>query len=276
MVAIIVAAGLFLIFQPKTMNTVTFNLNGVEDVSPAHLEGWVIFGEEKVSTGKFDVGDQLTFTIDRELSGADMFVITIEAEGDTDNEPSGIILLSGPLVDGSADLSFPVDFSGIDGTYILATPTNGGDTDELSGIWFLQLPPPPTVGLTLPDLDAGWIYEGWVVNGGTPISSGKFTEVDDFDLFDGYSSVEPGPPFPGEDYLVNPPAGVMFPIDLSDGASLAVISVEPNLNGNDPTGSTPFAVKPLVGNIPAAAADHVNYPMNQNLGSIPSGTATIS
>ena len=76
--------------------------------------------------------------------------------------------------------------------------------------------------------------------------------------------------------MVNAPAGVMFPIDLADGESLAVISVEPYLDGDDPTGAAPFVLKPLIGNIPLDAQDHVNYDMDQNLGSIPSGTATIS
>ena len=62
-VIIIAAVALVLTYQPQAeLNTVTFSLNGVEDVSPAHLEGWAIFGEEKVSTGKFDVGHSLTFT----------------------------------------------------------------------------------------------------------------------------------------------------------------------------------------------------------------------
>jgi hypothetical protein len=271
------AIAVYFVYLPSlSLNTVTFSLSGVEDVSPAHLEGWAIFGDEKVSTGKFDVGDSLIFTLERDLRDVDMFVITIEPEGDMDADPSGIVLLSGPVMDGRADLSFPVDLSTVDGTYILATPTDGADTNELSGIWFLQLPGPPTAGLLLPDLGAGWVYEGWVVNMGTPLTSGRFISAEGVDLFDGYSSMEAGPPFPGEDYLVNAPMGLMFPIDLSDGESLAVISIEPDLGGIDPTGDAPFVVKPLVGMIPQGAEDHVNYSMDQNLASIPSGTVTIS
>jgi hypothetical protein len=279
-IVIVIAVGAvaaYLTFQPNSsLNTVTFTLTGVEDVSPAHLEGWAIFGTEKVSTGKFDVGDPLTFTMERDLREADMLVITIEPEDDMDTDPSGIVLLAGSVVDNSADLAFPIDLSTVNGTYILATPTDGAETNELSGIWFLQLPGPPTAGLSLPDLETGWVYEGWVVNAGTPLTSGRFTSPEDFDLFDGYSSTEPGPPFPGEDYLVNAPMGLTFPIDLSDGESLAVISVEPDLNSNDPTGDAPFVIKPLVGNIPLGAQDHINYQMDQNLASVPSGTATIT
>lgn len=259
----------------QEQSVLEFSFTGLEALDTGHFEGWAIFGEEKISTGKFNVGDALSFSLPRDLSEANQIVITIEPEGDTDTVPSGIVVLSGGVSGNSATLSFPVDFSGATGNYILATPTNGGDTDETSGIWFLKLPG-PTAGLELPSLPDGWIYEGWVVNQDTPLTSGRFVAVDEVDLFDGFSSIEPGPPFPGEDYLVNPPEGIVFPIDLSDGASQAVISVEPDLNGVDPTGDAPFQIKPLVVNVPSGALDHTNYSMNLNMGSIPFGTATIS
>ena len=39
------------------------------------------------------------------------------------------------------------------------------------------------VGLVLPVLPDSWLYEGWVVIDGTPVSSGRFSAVDtpDFD-----------------------------------------------------------------------------------------------
>ena len=65
--------------------------------------------------------------------------------------------------------------------------------------------------------------------------------------------LKPGPPFPGEDYLVNAPMGLTFPTNLAGGT--AVISIEP-----DPDNSpNPFTLKPLVKMIPADAADHVTY-----------------
>jgi hypothetical protein len=128
----------------------------------------------------------------------------------------------------------------------------------------------------LPRLPSGWVYEGWVVYEGTPITSGRFVDVADFDMFDDYSVSTNYPPFPGEDYLMNPPMGVMFPIDLADGMSKAVISVEPNLMGVDPTGDKPFSIKPLLGNIPDGADDHVNFDMMANLAPLPSGLAVLS
>ena len=35
------------------------------------------------------------------------------------------------------------------------------------------------------------------------------------DDFDGYSASDIYPPFPGEDFLMNAPSGLMFPTDLS-------------------------------------------------------------
>ncbi|WP_406659654.1 anti-sigma factor [Methanolobus sp. ZRKC3] len=262
--------------EEALVSVVELDFDGLDPLEEGVYEGWVITGEEKLSVGTFNAGDEISFDVGQDLSSADLVVITIEPENDADADPSGIVILAGELEGGMAELEFPLDLSEATGTYILATPTNGADTDEASGIWFLQLPLPPTPGLDLPELPDGWVYEGWVVNQGQPITSGRFTAVDEVDFFDDYSSVEPGPPFPGEDYLVNAPEGVVFPIDLADGESLAVISIEPDMDGVDPTGASPFQIKPLIGKIPSGAMDHVNYPMDLSLDSIPSGVATIS
>ncbi|NIP37133.1 MAG: hypothetical protein GWN18_19335, partial [Thermoplasmata archaeon] len=67
-----------------------------------------------------------------------------------------------------------MDLSTATGEYILATPSNGADTDELSGIWYLNRSTgTPVAGLDLPDLTGtDWIYEGWVVVDGVPVTSG--------------------------------------------------------------------------------------------------------
>jgi hypothetical protein len=255
------------------MSTLTLNFTNLMDLPKGHYEGWAIFGSEKVSTGKFNPNDELTFTIKRNLSAADKIVITIEPEGDIDDIPA-IPVLVGDLKDNKAFLNFPVNLNDISGNYILATPTDGSDSFETSGIWFLMLPG-PTTGLVLPNLTNGWVYEGWVVNQGVPLTSGKFSSADDFDLFSDYSGSMEGPPFPGEDYLTNPPMNLVFPINLSDGKSKAVISIEPDINGIDPTGEGPFQIKPLIGDIPKDAKDHVNYQMDLNLGSLPTGAAIV-
>jgi len=237
------------------------------ELSEGYYEGWLIVGDDKISTGLFQEGGEQTFHFDTPIADIEKVVITIEPEEDPDAGPSGIIVLAGDVVDGGVDLAFPVDFSDAAGSAILATPTDGNSEDETSGVWFLSIPGPEA---------AGWVYEGWGVYEGTPLPTGKFTAADEGDDFDGFSgTAADAPPFPGEDFLRNAPDGVDFPIDLADGESLAVISVEPDLDGVDPTGNGPAQVKPLVAHIEEGQGDHENFDLELNPDSVPSGTATL-
>ena len=78
-----------------------------------------------------------------------------------------------------------------------------------------------------------------------------------------------GPPFPGEDFLVNAPSGLAFPTDLAGG--VAVISIEPEPDDS----AAPFTLKPLAGGIDAAAVDHVTYAIPNTASAFPTGTAVI-
>jgi len=277
--------------NPPASTQLTLNINGLEDLGAnAVYEGWIIVpgtaksggGEIAISTGTFTVDangnlSQIVFDVDpNDLSRATTFVLTIEPNPDPDPNPSAVHILGGDFSNKSANIStdhgaaLGVDFSTATGNYILATPTNGPNTNENSGIWFLDISSgSPSQGLFLPTLPDGWKYEGWTVINGVPVTTGTFTSTTDFDDDDPYSSsMFPGPPFPGEDFLINPPSGLTFPTDIMGG--LAVISLEPS-----PDNSTaPFTLKPLVGNIPVGAADHKTYMMNTNLSSFPTGSAT--
>ena len=254
-----------------------------------HYEGWAIIDGSPVTTGKFNVdanGGLVTttgaviaggaFATELDLTLASAIVITIEPEGDTDAVAASTHVLAGTVTGSSAALSvghgsaLGDDFMSASGSYILATPTNGDDTNENSGIWFLSLATgSPAAGLDLPTLPSGWAYEGWAVIGGTPVTTGRFTATNAVDLSAPFSGTEPGPPFPGEDFLVNAPTGLIFPTDLAGGT--AVISIEPEPDDS----SAPFTLKPLVGAIAADATDHVTYSIPSNLASFPTGTATI-
>lgn len=264
-----------------TTKDLTLNINGLENLGADYVyEGWIIVDGSPVTTGRFTVNDngnlsQTSFALDIEmLASAAKFVLTIEPVVGDAPGPTDVHILGGDFSGDSSQLSIGHgaalgnDFSSAWGKYILATPTNGGDSDENSGVWFLDLSSgSPAVGLGLPTLPAGWKYEGWAVTGGQPVTSGKFTSVTGVDEFDGFSGDMDGPPFPGEDYLVNAPAGLSFPTDLAGGK--AVISIEP-VPDNSPA---PFLLKPLVADIPADAADHVTYSLGQNL-NFPTGTAS--
>lgn len=286
-----IAAMLVVACGGEGMRTLDLNLTGVEPLAnDFHYEGWAIINGEAKSTGKFNVdaaGDFFTvggvaipngeFDVDFDLDDATAIVITIEPAGDTDDIPSDTKFMAGDVMGGGAPLSVEAtqalgdNFTGSAGKVILATPTNGSGTNELSGIWFLDLGTgSPAVGLTLPTLPTGWKYEGWAVIDGQPVTSGKFTAVDMADESAPYSGPQAGPAFPGEDYLMNAPAGLTFPTDLS--GDVVVISVEP-----DPDDDTaPFALKPLVYQLPDPAQDHFTYDMdNQAATTFPAGTAEL-
>jgi hypothetical protein len=264
-----------------TTKELTLNINGLENLGTDYVyEGWIIVSGAPKTTGRFTVNDsgdlsRTSFSLNKDdLAAATTFILTIEPTTGDDPAPSNTHILAGDFSGATGQLSISHsaalgdDYMSSGGAYILATPTNGPDTDENSGIWFLDLSSGmPSVGLSLPVLPAGWKYEGWAVIGGQPVTSGKFIAVDMVDEFDGFSSTMPGPPFPGEDYLVNAPGNVSFPTDLASGK--AVISIEPDPDNS----SAPFLLKPLVGDIPSDATDHTTYNLGQNL-NFPSGTAS--
>lgn len=270
--------------------TLQLSFNGAEPLSNGYLyEGWAIVNGSPVSTGKFNVnssgaivdqsGNAIAngeFTVTQDLSSSTAIVITVEPSGDNDTNPADTHVLAGDVSSSSAALTaghgaaLGDDFSTASGEYILATPTTADTTDENSGIWFLSLAGgSPSVGLTLPTLPAGWNYEGWTVINGTPVTTGTFTDVMVVDDADPYSSTLPGPPFPGEDFVANAPSGLTFPTNIAGGT--AVISIEPSPDDNP----APYTLKPLVGMIPSNAVDHTSYMMSLNLGSFPTGSATI-
>ncbi len=290
LLAIGTAAMLVIACGGEGMRTLVLDLNGVEPLANGyHYEGWAIIDGEAHSTGKFNLdanGDFITvggteiangeFDVDYDLDDATAVVISIEPDGDTDDTPATTKFMAGDVSGDDADLSVAAtqalgdDFTSAAGKYILATPTNGSNTNELSGIWFLDLSTgSPTVGLDLPTLPAGWKYEGWAVISGQPVTSGKFTDVDMADESAPYSGPQAGPDFPGEDYLENAPAGLTFPTDLSGGT--VVISIEPDPDDDD----APFVLKPLVDQVPDPAQDHVTYDMDNQAGTFPTGTASI-
>ena len=243
---------------PPTV-TVSESYSGLEPLGAGFLyEGWLIIDGAPVSTGTFSIdasGAVVPVTTADIPNAADAatFVLTIEPSPDPDPAPADTHVLAGDFVDGVATLSIghpaalATDFSTATGSYIVATPTTADTSDEYSGIWFLELPggaPPPGPSLDLPTLPAGWQYEGWTVAGGTPISTGTFLSASGSDNFGGFSGPDPAPPFPGEDFIVNPPAGLTFPRDVS--GYPVVISVEPFPDDSP----APFALKPLTGQVP--------------------------
>lgn len=268
---------------PKTA-MLDLNITGLQDLGANYAyEGWIMVDGKPVSAGVFKVDangkmSKSSFELSREnVEKASAYILTIEPSPDNDPKPSKVHILAGDFSGSTASVSVAHkaalgnDFSASKGSYILATPTNGASSNELSGVWFLDPAAGPGASLTLPTLPDGWKYEGWAVVGGKPVTTGKFTSVTGADEFNGFSGTMAGPPFPGEDLLMNAPSGLTFPTDLSGGT--IVISVEPSPD-NSPN---PFLLKPLVGKVPTDAKDHMSYNMGNNAAKTnPKGTVKKS
>ena len=262
---------------------VELNISGLENLGPnARYEGWVIIEGSPVTTGVFTVNNsgQMSQTIFNvpgnagKLKDAKAFVLTIEPYPDNSPAPSNQHLLAGNFNESTAALSIGhpaalnTTFASATGHFLLATPTTASMMDELSGVWFINASgAPPVAGLNLPVLPTGWRYEGWVLISGIPVTTGTFMNGNMADAAAPFSGSLPGPPFPGEDFIMNAPAGLSFPTNLSGGK--VVITVEPYPD-NSPA---PFLLKPLVRTIPNPATQHFTYSMNLNPGSFPTGTA---
>ena len=154
------------------------NINGLEDLGPAaRYEGWLIIEGQPVSTGVFSVDSKgkLNKTVFKvpeiALENASLFVLTVEPYPDNNPGPSDVHILGGEFSNGSKSASISVghpaalgnDYTMAEGKFIIGTPTDGPNSFEESGIWFLSLASgSPAPGLKLPTLPAGWKYEGWV------------------------------------------------------------------------------------------------------------------
>ncbi len=268
-----------------TTASLSLNLDGLDALGDDYVyEGWIIVDGAPVSTGTFSsVTFPQSFTVDAtQLENATRFVLSIEPVGETGTAaatPADTKILVGDFLGDNAAVSTAIigDFSASWGKAFLRTPTDevpgtGNNGNDQNGIWFgtPQAAGPPTIGLGLPELPAGWKYEGWVVVDGVgPLTTGTFTSfttVDDSNQFSGTEN-NAGPPVPGEDFFNNAPAGFTFPLDVR--GRMTVITVEP-----DPDNSpAPFTMKPL-GALVGQETAPVTHDLIYSSDSFPTGTVT--
>lgn len=277
--------GLFIITScnedDEDMNkNLTLNITGLEDLGANfRYEGWLMVDGSPITTGVFSVNSAGAMSTNSfpvknsELSIATKFILTIEPFPDADPAPTATHILAGTFSGNSASLTIDApealgnNFTTATGKYVLATPSDGPMSNEKSGVWFLGSLP-PSAGLNLPTLPAGWKYEGWAVIGGKAITTGTFLTASGADDFNGFSGSMGVPPFPGEDFLKNAPSGFTFPTDLSGGK--VVISIEPSPD-NSPA---PFVLKPLLADVSPTAMAETVYNMNNIISTnAPQGTA---
>ncbi len=228
---------------------ITLEFTNLENLGSNFVyEGWAI-SDGPLSTGRFAGPGDRVQVIPASVAAADpLYVLTIEPRRGDDPTPAATHVLAGGLAlgtDASLDTAHPAalgtDFGAASGGFILATPTSPATDDETQGIWFVD-PAAGAPSLDLPELPAGWAYEGWVVTANGPVSTGRFTSTTGPDADGAGAAAGPNdaPPFPGQDFV--DPA-----LDLV-GATI-VVSVEPEPDDSP----APFAIKPLV--TPGASSD---------------------
>jgi len=266
------------------------NLMPLDEAVDGVYEGWAIIDGMPVSTGVFNVNESgetvapgtgeliEIFNTGTDLSGASSIKISLEPADDMDPGPSGLIVLTGMLEGDTAQLVAAVP--GLDvlpaatADYILATPSDNESApdNDNQGVWYLTMPGPEAGLMGLPDLGAGWIYEGWAVDfsGDAPMpnSTGTFTSGEGFDS-DEAGCNGGGPAFPGQDFT-DFHCGPTLNLDSGDFA--LVISIEPVPDNN----AGPFQFKPLAGMVPTDAVGMSNCLTNQTDATFPTGVATIS
>ncbi|MCA9383958.1 hypothetical protein KC909_06375 [Candidatus Dojkabacteria bacterium] len=209
------------------------------------------------------------------------FIVTLEPEGDRNEEIDGITFLEGAVVDNRAELKFVQSSLLTDqltGTYILATPSDGNNgINEKSGVWFTNTEH-NQASLDIPSIESSmWTWEARLIKEDTtdPLILGRFQSNTGPDSSNSYSEISArGYSFPGEDFLSNLPDGYTGPLNLSNGDYKIVISLEPQLsNTEDPTGSLLFA--PILEALIPAGSD-ANTPLQlENIVNQPIITLTL-
>ena len=207
------------------------------------------------------------FTADQNLNNAVSILITIEPQG-PGASPRNSAILQGPFFDGVAELNVPAPLLLREsaGSYTVFTPTDGPDTNEGSGTWAIVNDEP---GLLLPPLNQIFIYEQFMIINDTPVGMGRFRLPDAADLINPHSADGPFPDVPGEDFLVDPPAGLVFPADLS-GARL-LVTLEPLAINVD----TPSQLVILEATLPAGLQGGEVIELINRVADFPTGIAAI-
>jgi hypothetical protein len=310
--------------------TVTLTVANLQHLSPGegHYEAWISFPEQQsinktshgdedyVSFGKFNLsednsrilnlqGGQMIFSPAKQIdiNLAIDAIITIELDGDMDDEP-GSRLLGGEFIGSdreataalttAAEDALNFDYTITSGIYILATPTTNDTADFNRGIWWMNPAGSAiaTAGLQqLPALTdtSGWKYEGWVIDnsGAQPISysTGKFLTSNGFD--EDFAGPYAGPdsndrngdgrgdgfPFPGQDFI--PDFGNTPPLSKLDiGFIEARITLEPHPDNSPRPFQLEILVDPVIG--PDLAGENSVQSMENRANLIPTAMVKIN
>lgn len=169
-------------------------------------------------------------------------LLTLEAGDTLAEQRSERVLLRGVLKTTEADLVSELPKIPKGQVAILSTPTeeDAPATTKVpasAGIWFAKKGAKkgtPAPGLSVPALPTGWVYGGWVVTGAdTVLPTGLFPSPKAADRHAPYSGTGAGWKLPGEDFLRDAPEGLKFPLNLADGRTEVIVSLEPDVGSTN-------------------------------------------
>ncbi|MGB0715829.1 MAG: anti-sigma factor [Phycisphaerae bacterium] len=265
--------------DPSTNRTLEVSFSNLEPLGEGFVyEGWLIVDDAPVAAGRFSVNEDgepvpSSFEVnDDDASAASMYVLTIEPDVDDDPAPSDTHILAGAFDGSEADLTVEHgaalgdDFTMAMGSFILDTPTTTEVAEDFDqGIWWLDPSGGPGASLELPELPAGWVYEGWVVGDDGPVTTGRFLSANEADADGAGATAGPDaePRFPGQDFI-DPPVSLI--------GYAAVISIEPEPDDSP----APFVLKPLVDMDIEDVGAGVLQDMANAADDFPTGTVTIN
>ena len=293
-----------LLSPASQVTSIELEMSGLNDLGGNFwYEGWFAWQDGEVvrskSLGIFTIDAQGHCTPNRfnielgDLQRVQSFFVTIEEDDlpgmrleentsggmDTLNGPSTYKIFSAKLVTNTAYFSLGdefllnFDFASAQGSYLLNAVSVEQTSPSASGIWFVNKDDQGQLiaGLDLPDLPAGWSYQGWVVINTVPVSTGMFLSSAGADQSATYyNSAQGSYPFPGEDFLTNPPDGLSFPVDLS--GKDVYITLQPPIPENCPA---PYSARIFTATIPPDAQRMTIYDLENQAGSLPSGRLDI-
>lgn len=280
--------------QPSTLgaedsqSNFEFTFNNLPSLQQGFYQMWLQDGDQTTSLGAFNVqdgqaiGHQSDQPFQPDISQVDTgnkLIVTIQAGDEPASSPSSTIILSGEWSNNGAELAFTaIDFSQAKGKYTIAAPSDLSGENQNAGIWFATTDGKSLTGpgLDIPVAPAGWAYEGQVVYKDIAITTGRFSQPNQSDNFYGFTPNPDELPsnFPGEDYLINPPSSLDldFPANLTNGQWKIIISLEPDQDGQDPTGDDTFTIQPFSATIADGAKTYEEYNLNRDLSTLPKGS----
>jgi hypothetical protein len=234
--------------------------HNLESLGPDHdYVAWLVVDGEPVSLGQVELEDEDEVRVEIGVEDAERateFFVTIEEEGEDGPSDSVIAAgdfdpFSGSTASSSDEDAFGTDLGLATAAFVLDTPSTAPTEDYAFGIWWHD-PSGAVDALRVPELDEGWVYEGWVTVNGVRTSTGRFSGPGaDSDGAGPGAGSGAGYDAPGQDFVMPATSLVGSTIEIT-------VEPEPD-NSPDPFFIEPFALEGILDMPPSTVTDMFRY-----------------